>query len=1165
MKIKELFRNPIERRIEEVIKVDLGDEETVAYEISEYVVTEHIRRELERVLDAYQETITQPAEITNLWISGFFGSGKSSFAKVLGYLLENPSIGGKPAAERFFERVSDDRLRALLGTIHAQAPSLAVFVDLSSGRNVMREGESVVLPLYRALLERLDYSRDLTLAELEFQLEGDGDLEAFEEAFAKVAGERGTWRDRRNVALARNEASHALHLLRPGTYPSPDSWARGAREPEVTANSFVERALELLRRRGRGAVRLVFVVDEVGQYVARSERRMFDLMGLAHAVQKERGRIFLAVTSQEKLEDVVESLEGRRIELAKVRERFPLTVDLIPSDIEEVVARRVLDKRAEAAQQLRRVFQAHRNRLLANVRLDSPARQREFSEEEFVRLYPLLPYQIQLFIDAVSAHRARGGGAPMLGGSNRTIIKLAQQMVVDPRTGLAEAEVGALATAAMGYDLLEAVLPNTSWRSEVEAVEARHPGGLEAPVAKAVAVLSGVKALKLEAGNLAALLHPAVDAESLRDGVAQALRTLTEEEVLRATEEGYKLQSPEEKDWERERRGIDVRPAQRAAIRRRLLRELFEGVTVEQGRAFRVELRVDHERVLEGELSCVLEEREETSFEELRERSRDEPQTLFWAYEASSETQECADELHRSQEMRRRHQGAPRSAAETTLMGEERARVERVERRLRELLSADLLKGRMFFDGLDEEPTGGDVKQALKAALGSKVERIFPRLREFAAPVKAADALTLLRVDDLEGLPPYLGDEGLGILRATPEGIEIARDREPLATVFGIVEDRAGYGQEATGRYLEEHLSRPPFGATVDVVRVLLAALLRAGLVEARHQGARIANPRDPRLERVFGTLPGFRAATFAPQREVDPDMRARVAKRLQELTGERPSIAADQLAASLRRTFAPDGEVLSTVVARLGALGLEVPDLLTRARGLIREMEDMSDDEAIKLADEGWTDLVEARSMAQGLDQALDDEAVALLRDARDIAARGAGALGPEAEARCDKIRELIADPLRLAEGLPALRGLVREHRDAVREAWEKATGELRAAVDEALTTLRGRFAERVEPAVLEEALRPVTSLLPGEGSDPASGPPVEVLEANAERLDSIVERLAAELEELATAAQVVRIRVRDLYDGLVSSQEDLDILVERIRRAADEVLAQGKRFLLS
>src|SRR5215210_2480829 len=252
--------------IEEVIKVDLADEDIVALELDEYVATDHILDSLEEVLDAYQETILKPSEVTNVWVSGFFGSGKSSYAKVLGYLLANPTIVGRTAAERFAERVDAPRISALLHTIHTQAPTLAVFVDLSTGRNVAREGESVVLPVYRALLERLGYSRNLVLAELEFDLEGDAVLEGFE---------------RRNVGLAKGEASHALHLLRPDTYPDVDSWARQASEPEINANWFAVRAKELVARRGGGATRLVFVVDEVGQYVARSVDRMLDLQGLA--------------------------------------------------------------------------------------------------------------------------------------------------------------------------------------------------------------------------------------------------------------------------------------------------------------------------------------------------------------------------------------------------------------------------------------------------------------------------------------------------------------------------------------------------------------------------------------------------------------------------------------------------------------------------------------------------------------------------------------------------------------------------------------------------------------------------------------------------------------------------------------------------------------------
>jgi hypothetical protein len=99
------------------------------------------------VLEAYRERLSVPGEETNVWISGFFGSGKSSFAKVLGYLLEDRNLLGQTATERFFARTEAPAAKALLNVIHQQAAPVVVFVDLLSNRNVHREGESVVLPL----------------------------------------------------------------------------------------------------------------------------------------------------------------------------------------------------------------------------------------------------------------------------------------------------------------------------------------------------------------------------------------------------------------------------------------------------------------------------------------------------------------------------------------------------------------------------------------------------------------------------------------------------------------------------------------------------------------------------------------------------------------------------------------------------------------------------------------------------------------------------------------------------------------------------------------------------------------------------------------------------------------------------------------------------------
>ena len=289
-----------------------------------------------------------------------------------------------------------------------------------------------------------------------------------------------------------------------------DSWARQATEPEINANWFALRAKELVARRGGGAARLVFVVDEVGQYVARSVDRMLDLQGLAEAVQKHRGQLWLVVTSQERLNDVVDSLESRQIELARVQARFPLRVDLLPADIDEVTGKRVLDKNDAGQQAVRATLAPARHKLAANVRLASPTRASDLAEDEFVRLYPMLPYQVQLLIDAVSARRAQGGATPMLGGSNRTIIKLAQQVVVNPKVGLGNEEVGALVTIDRAYGLLEAIIP-TAWQGEVSQVADKYgEASLEARLMKAIALVVDTPALPLTAENLAVLLHPNV-------------------------------------------------------------------------------------------------------------------------------------------------------------------------------------------------------------------------------------------------------------------------------------------------------------------------------------------------------------------------------------------------------------------------------------------------------------------------------------------------------------------------------------------------------------------------------------------------------------------------------------------------------------------------------
>src|SRR6476660_1825649 len=341
--IKRLFANDIHRRIEEVIKVDQTSDDILRDEIGEYVVTDAIRTHYTGIFDAYGETPNKPHEGIAVWVSGFFGSGKSSFAKMLGLSIENRVIAGVPAADRFAQRAGDNKLQVLLKTINEKIPTHAVIFDVSTDRGIRTGNQSLTEIMYGLFLQSLGYAKDLDLSELEITLEEKGKLERFEDEYRCLFDNKEWANEKGKVAFALSEASRVLHSLDSATYPMADSWVKAVKnKADISPGKLAERANELMKRRRPGQT-LMFVVDEVGQFVARDVQKMLDLQAIVQSLGvKGRGKHWVVVTSQEKLGELVSGLDDKKIELARLMDRFPLQVHLEPSDISEVTSRRVL-------------------------------------------------------------------------------------------------------------------------------------------------------------------------------------------------------------------------------------------------------------------------------------------------------------------------------------------------------------------------------------------------------------------------------------------------------------------------------------------------------------------------------------------------------------------------------------------------------------------------------------------------------------------------------------------------------------------------------------------------------------------------------------------------------------------------------------------------------
>jgi hypothetical protein len=372
--IGDLLVRDLSRKIEEIIQVDQADEASVHAEITEYVATDSIRDQYHRLLKSIADAPTDPNESVGVWVSGFFGSGKSSFAKNLGYALENRTVLGSKFADLFKQHLGDARISDLLDNINARTPTEVILFEVAKEADTRKVTQRIAELMYTVLLRELGYAEDFDIAELEIELEAEGKLPEFIATCTTLL--RKDWATVRAGAQKLSRASAILNKLDPATYPSPDSWAHAQRnrDASISVSKVVERTFELWGRRRRGKA-LVFIIDEVGQHVARSGDKIEDL----RATIEEFGKVgknllkarkipapcWIVVTSQEKLDEVVAAIDSKRVELAKLQDRFGHRVDLAPSDIREVATKRVLAKTKEAETPLKKLFSENQGLLNA--------------------------------------------------------------------------------------------------------------------------------------------------------------------------------------------------------------------------------------------------------------------------------------------------------------------------------------------------------------------------------------------------------------------------------------------------------------------------------------------------------------------------------------------------------------------------------------------------------------------------------------------------------------------------------------------------------------------------------------------------------------------------------------------------------------------------------
>lgn len=192
MKIQSMFQKDIDRPINGVVKVMQDDQQSLKDELSEYIITKELRRHFATFFDNYVKAIDTPTDKIGVWISGFFGSGKSHFLKMLSYLLANKEVDGKHAFDYFADKFDDPMMYATVQKC-VRIPTESILFNIDIEGPINKDKTAVLRVFAKVFYNHCGfYGEDLKVAKLERFIDKQGKTDASAPHSRKSTGKSGS-------------------------------------------------------------------------------------------------------------------------------------------------------------------------------------------------------------------------------------------------------------------------------------------------------------------------------------------------------------------------------------------------------------------------------------------------------------------------------------------------------------------------------------------------------------------------------------------------------------------------------------------------------------------------------------------------------------------------------------------------------------------------------------------------------------------------------------------------------------------------------------------------------------------------------------------------------------------------------------------------------------
>ncbi len=582
MLIKDMFRKEIDREIQGVIIVGQGEETNVAQELEEYVVTKELQKHFADFFASYKKGINGNTPKMGVWISGFFGSGKSHFLKILSYLLANKEVGEKRALDFFVEdrKIIDPMVLADM-KLAANTPADVVLfnIDSKSESNGKQNKDAIVNVFLKVFNEMQGFCGSMPhLADLERHLSEAERFEEFKEAFEEEYGD--SWESsRQDFDFIQDSVVDVLVDMDYMSESAARNWCEKAAEPyQISIEDFAKRVKAYIDRKGKNH-HVVFLVDEIGQYIGDDSKLMLNLQTVTEELGKEcMGKAWVIVTSQQDIDSITQ-VKGN--DFSKIQGRFDTRLSLSSANVDAVIKKRILDKTDSAAESLR-VLYDQKATIIKNLIIfnDGVEKKLYSNNNDFAEVYPFVPYQFNLLASVLTSIRTHGASGKHLSEGERSMLALFKESAVK----LMNKETGAIVPFHRFYDALENFLDHSHRGVIIKAYdnsyinpEKKDSEVFAVNVLKTLFMIKYVLEITANIDNITSLMIENIDDDriELKGRVEDALKVLMRQMLVQKNGELYVFLTDEEQEINRE---IDSQNVEMAEVINKVSEMIFEDI-----------------------------------------------------------------------------------------------------------------------------------------------------------------------------------------------------------------------------------------------------------------------------------------------------------------------------------------------------------------------------------------------------------------------------------------------------------------------------------------------------------------------------------------------------------------------------------------------------------